>query len=91
MPPTAVVLPAPPSSRDDDDYLHIRIIREILCTASTGEGQTGTADTTKPVLHGTDDYHWLGGGTSAKITSGSAEKPGKSSAEGSFFLISRPV
>lgn len=40
---------------------------------TTVEGKTATAEIT-PVLRGTDDYHWLSGETSAKTTSGTAEK-----------------
>lgn len=36
------------------------------------EAQKASSAEIKPVQHGSDDYHWIGGGTSAKMTSGSA-------------------
>ncbi|CAM9965113.1 unnamed protein product, partial [Ectocarpus sp. 8 AP-2014] len=39
-----------------------------------GGHQSGSAEG-KPVMHGSHDYHWIGGGTSGKIEAGASHKP----------------
>ncbi|CAN0306405.1 unnamed protein product, partial [Ectocarpus sp. 12 AP-2014] len=38
-----------------------------------GGHQAGSAG--KPVMHGSHDYHWIGGGTSGKMETGASHKP----------------
>lgn len=49
----------------------------LATTHTSVEVQKASSAETKPVQHGSDDYLWIGGGTSAKVTSGSADPDGK--------------
>lgn len=72
---TLLSLPVPFRPRLSSPFRHATLTFLPPMDVSV-EGKAGSTEV-KPVLHGTDDYAWLGAGTSGKMTESGSEKPGK--------------